>query len=49
VHTAQFVTPSGGLIPAARHLTFPTGHCVAQQDPELFASAVLDFAATRST
>ncbi|MDO3639376.1 alpha/beta fold hydrolase [Mycolicibacterium arseniciresistens] len=37
------------LIPAARHLTFPTGHCVAQQDPDLFASAVLDFAATRST
>jgi pimeloyl-ACP methyl ester carboxylesterase len=32
------------LLPSAARRTFATGHCVAQQEPTLFASAVLEFA-----
>lgn len=41
---APMVAAARELIPAARHLTFATGHCVAQENPEAFAAAVLDFA-----
>ena len=41
---APMVAAARELIPSAQHLTFPTGHCVAQQNPDTFTAAVLDFA-----